>query len=74
MNGVYVMYRGSTCVYVGQSVDIRGRLLDHLGGDNSCINRCLPSTVYVEAVAGNPSWRETQLIRQLRPVCNIQQN
>jgi hypothetical protein len=34
--GVYAIFRGDQCIYVGRG-DIRQRLLTHLNGDISCI-------------------------------------
>ena len=66
--GCYGLYRGDTWVYVGKG-DIRGRLLDHLNGDNPCITKEKP-THWVDVVTGDMDAREKALIRELRPKCN----
>lgn len=66
--GVYGLFRQGQWVYVGKG-DIRQRLLDHLNGDNLCINKQKP-THWVAELASNPDQREKQLITELDPVCN----
>lgn len=69
-NGVYGLYNKSDWVYVGKSNDIRGRLLDHLNGDNPCIIREKPTHWVDVVIQGVPSAREQQLILELKPTCN----
>ena len=59
-----------TWIYVGTG-DIRQRLLDHIDGDNPCINREEPTHWVAEVILGDPSAREAELIRELNPVCNM---
>ena len=75
--GVYGLLKEGVWVYVG-SGDIRGRLLDHIKGDNRCIVReapthfvCMPTADYAghERVEARRRYAE-KLIRELRPVCN----
>ena len=66
--GVYGLFKGDTCVYVGRG-DIRARLLDHVNGDNPCITGQAP-THYVEEVTASHGPRERALISELNPVCN----
>lgn len=66
--GCYGLYRGSAWIYVGKG-DIRARLLDHLNGDNTCINREQP-TGFVDVVTNQADEVEKQLILELNPTCN----
>lgn len=66
--GVYALYKTNRWIYVGRG-DIRARLLDHLNGDNACINREHP-THWVDEVTANHVERERQVIVELNPVCN----
>jgi len=68
-NGVYGLFNGSTCIYIGKG-DIRERLLAHLNGDNPCITKSRPTHWTGEVLAGDPSNREKELIIELRPACN----
>lgn len=67
-NGCYGLFRTGVWVYVGKG-DIRQRLLDHLNGDNACINRERP-TQFVAMVTSNMDDNEKTLIRELDPICN----
>lgn len=67
--GVYGLYHSNAWVYVGQSDDIRRRLLEHLNGDNPCITRNRP-THWVDWVTNDTDRIEEELIRELKPVCN----
>lgn len=69
-NGVYGLYNSNDWVYVGKSNDIRGRLLDHLNGDNPCITKESPTHWVDELVNGDASAREKELILELNPTCN----
>jgi hypothetical protein len=66
--GVYGLYNQIRWVYIG-SGDIRQRLLDHLGGDNSCITAQRP-THWVAEVTINYIQREKELIVEYDPICN----
>lgn len=70
--GVYGIFRHDRWVYVGQSDDIRSRLMEHLNGDNTCIVRQQPTHFVTELVRNSAqrTVREKQLILELRPVCN----
>jgi hypothetical protein len=67
--GVYGLFKANTWVYIG-SGDIRGRLLDHLNGDNPRITREKPTHWVDAVVAGDPVPVEKQLISECDPVCN----
>ncbi len=68
-NGVYGIFRDSTAVYIG-SGDLRERLLAHLNGDNPCIGREHPNQRTSEVLSGDPTARESALIREYQPICN----
>ncbi len=70
-SGVYGLFKAQQWIYIGESQDIRARLLQHLNGDNSCINREAPTEFSYELVpAGQRGARQNFLIRELDPVCN----
>jgi excinuclease UvrABC nuclease subunit len=71
-SGDYAIYNRTSWIYVGESRNIRGRVLDHLNGDNSCITRNAPTGFQYELVAGQAQRvaRQNQLILALKPVCN----
>jgi excinuclease UvrABC nuclease subunit len=58
-------------VYVGKSDDLRSRLLDHINGDNACINQSGATHFVVELTSGDPSARERELIIECNPRCNL---
>ena len=62
-SGVYGLYKAELWIYIGESEDIRARLLQHLNGDNSCINREAPTQFTYELVpAGQRVARKDLLI------------
>ncbi len=67
--GCYGLFRSERWVYIGKG-DIRQRLLDHLNGDNPCINRQSP-THWVDVVTSDYDEMEKRLIREYQPVCNL---
>jgi len=70
-SGVYVIFNPQTWIYVGESGDIQGRLIQHLNGDNQRITRCAPAGFQFELFpAEQRVARQNQLILQLDPVCN----
>lgn len=66
--GCYGIYNPTTWIYVGRG-DIRGRLLDHLNGDNPCILRNRP-TGFTAIVTEAAEYEEQVLIGSLMPSCN----
>lgn len=57
-------------VYIGQSGDLRQRLLEHLPpGDNSCINREKP-THFITVLSNNPEQKEKELLMEIETICN----
>jgi len=71
-SGVYAIFNGQNWIYVGESGDIRARLLQHLNGDIPCIIQNAPTGFQFELVAGQPQRvaRQNQLIVALNPICN----
>jgi hypothetical protein len=72
--GCYGIFNSRGCIYVGQSDDIRLRLLQHLRGQSDqagCIweygpTYCLGVVGWMDRFA-----EERRLIAELRPVCNL---
>ena len=71
--GVYGLFNTDQWVYIGQAVDLRRRLHEHLNGDNACINRYRPSN-YVAVLCSRLELdeRERTLILECQPACNQQ--
>jgi len=70
-SGVYAIYNQQSWIYVGESQDIRARLLAHLNGDNTCITNYGPTGFQFEPLpADQRVARQDALILQLRPACN----
>lgn len=69
--GVYALWNKDYWIYVGQSGDIQGRLLQHLGGDNDCITHGQPTAFGFELIddASERDARQAALIRDLKPMC-----
>lgn len=72
VSGVYALYSAARFVYVGESQDIRMRLLQHLRGDNPEISAHAPTGFVFEPVAGNAARvaRQDALIQSLAPAVN----
>lgn len=60
---------GPAWVYVGKADDVRARLLQHLNGDNPCINNYPPTHFLTEITQANDA-REKMLIVEYDPHCN----
>ena len=70
-SGVYAIFREGLWIYVGETEDIRRRLLAHLAGENPCIARYLPTGFSFELwPAGERSERYNDLASELSPPCN----
>lgn len=66
-SGVYGLY-GTFWIFIGAAENIRARLLEHLAGDNPCINRHHPSGFAFELVRPEERpGRLAQLIDELLP-------
>jgi hypothetical protein len=66
--GVYGIFRGEVCIYVGKG-DIRDRLLDHFNGDNPLITRERPDR-WTAVLTDDPDRQEKKLILEYDPVAN----
>ena len=69
--GCYGIFRHGVWIYVGKTGDLRGRLLQHLAGDNPRITREYP-THFVTMLTPDDEVAEKWLIRELDPVANRQ--
>ena len=70
-SGVYVIHGLKSCLYVGESQNIRLRLLEHLADTNGCIMRHMPFTFAFElAQDGVRVERQKEFILEFRPLCN----
>jgi uncharacterized membrane protein len=68
--GVYVIYAGSTCLYVGASgVSMQDRMRAHLNGDIPGLLAWSPTHFTIEET-WNPWEREVALTLALRPLLN----
>src|SRR5882724_7822521 len=71
-SGVYGLY-SALWIYVGEGDNIRGRLLEHLAGDNPCINHLEPSGFAFELVSPADRYRrKEELIKKLEPTCKVE--
>ncbi len=70
-SGVYALFSSKTWIYVGETGDIRARLIQHLDGDNPCISRLNPTGFQYElSLSHQRVARQNALIVQLQPECN----
>jgi predicted GIY-YIG superfamily endonuclease len=72
-SGVYALYRADAWVYIGESENIRKRLLEHLNGvgDNAGILAARPTGFAFELwPAHQRVARQDALIAELRPIAN----
>src|SRR5262245_51497801 len=72
-SGVYVLFNQGINIYVGESENIRDRLLQHLTNEqNRCVSLSNPQWFAYELVS--PAYRvarQDQLILELKPTCNM---
>mgnify|MGYP002641627872 CR=1 FL=1 len=70
-SGVYAIFNSERWLYVGESNNIRRRLLEHFNENGTCLKRNAPTGFTCEL---QPAWsrvnRQNDLIVQLRPTCN----
>jgi GIY-YIG catalytic domain len=70
-SGVYAIANGSTWIYIGETNNIKRRLMEHLNGDNPCILIRSPDRFSFEFHGGLARVsRQNELILELRPACN----
>jgi predicted GIY-YIG superfamily endonuclease len=68
---VYAIHDSTRWIYIGETNDIRRRLLEHLSDAGSCILRQYPTSFsFEEWIESLRVGRQNQLISELRPVCN----
>ena len=71
-SGIYAIYNDKSYIYIGEADDIRARLINHLNGDYPCILSRHPRAFSFELCpCGGRFRRQTELIRELTPACNI---
>ena len=72
--GVFGIYRGAECIYVGMAYDVRSTMLDHVSHRSHESRRIFehhPTQWAYEAAAPETmQLREAQVIAELDPVCN----
>ena len=70
-SGVYAIFTRTTWIYVGESLNICAQLMEHLDGDNPCLT-VFPGLMwsYELHLSETCAWRQEELVRELRPVCN----
>ncbi len=70
-SGVYSIFRENHWIYIGESGNIRDRLLEHIRRrENQRIDRSMPTHFAYELVAVNRVARQDALILELNPSCN----
>lgn len=69
--GVYALWNRDVWVYVGETDDIKKRLLEHLSGENECIASGRPTAFGFELIDDPVERiaRQAALIRDLLPIC-----
>jgi len=72
-SGVYVLFNRDGNVYVGETSNIRERLLQHLVNEtNACVARSKPQFFAFELVVSHQRvQRQNVLIVELRATCNM---
>ena len=67
--GVYGLY-SALWIFIGEAENIKARLLEHLAGDNPCINQHQPSGFAFELVSPDDRGRRRdELLDELAPIC-----
>jgi hypothetical protein len=70
-SGVYGISNAIEWIFIGQTNDIRGSLLDHLQDfDTSLLKKQPTGFVYEICDAGHRAARHDRLIREYEPACN----
>ena len=69
-SGVYALHNGTTWIYVGETADILAQLVQHLSGNNFCLER-FPNLTFSYELSPPiaRTWRMSELIREFCPVC-----
>ena len=71
-SGVYGLFADQEWIYVGESWNIRERLLWHFRGDNPWVKRKEKPTgfTFEPIPADQRALRQNELVEELKPVCN----
>jgi predicted GIY-YIG superfamily endonuclease len=70
-SGVYGIFTSQVWVYIGESMDIQARLLQHLNGDSPCIASSGATLFSFELVPIQLlAARHSALVLEYRPLCN----
>lgn len=69
--GIYVLWTHGRWIYVGETNNLRMRLVALVGGDNACISNELPTDFGFELIPTREqrAKRREALIRELVPIC-----
>jgi hypothetical protein len=68
-SGVYGLF-SALWIYIGEAENLRARLLEHLDGDNPCIDHYQPSSFAFEFVSPTQRRRRhEELVTKLHPLC-----
>ncbi len=67
--GVYILFRGDKCVYLGRG-NIREKLLRHVEGDVECIVRHKPTHWYCIKTTSDLPGLERLLAAEFKPLCS----
>jgi excinuclease UvrABC nuclease subunit len=71
-SGIYAIHNEKSYIYIGESDDIRATLINHLHGDYPCIMSRHPRSFNYELCPKSRRLRrQTELICELTPLCNI---
>jgi len=69
-SGVYAIY-SAVWIYIGESNNIQGRLLEIWNGANACIKRAFPTAfAFEECDLAERLRRQETLAARFRPLCN----
>jgi hypothetical protein len=71
--GVYGIFSGETCIYLGMAYDVRERMLEHVthqSYESECIFEHSPTAWAYEGLPPQDLYaREAELAAELKPVC-----
>ena len=72
-HGVYGVFKDNVALFVGNSGDIKSRMLRHVNGDNPDITANAPNVWFAEIMAGAGQAaieaRQKQLVEEYKPTC-----
>ena len=75
---MYAIFNKDIWIYVGVSADLQTRLIEHLNGTDAVSQRIKSYSptgflFEINPLPDSRALRQTQLISELRPVCNLTQ-